>query len=93
LIGSNIMANNSSARKRVRQNERHRQNNIAQKNRMRTAVKKVILAVSAGNAQEATNLYKIAQPLIDSLARKGIIHKNKAANQKKKLSRRIKEMS
>ena len=90
MIGNNIMANNSSARKRVRQNERHRQNNIAQKNRMRTAVKKVI---HAGNAQEATNLYKIAQPLIDSLARKGIIHKNKAANQKKKLSRQIKSMS
>ena len=84
------MANNSSARKRVRQNERHRQNNIAQKNRMRTAVKKVI---HASDAQEATNLYKIAQPLIDSLARKGIIHKNKAANQKKKLSRQIKSMS
>ena len=87
------MANNSSARKRVRQNERRRQNNIAQKNRMRTAVKNVIRATNTGNAQEATNLYKIAQPLIDSLARKGIIHKNKAANQKKKLSRQIKSMS
>ena len=87
------MANNSSARKRVRQNERHRQNNIAQKNRMRTAVKNVIRATNTSNAQEATNLYKIAQPLIDSLARKGIIHKNKAANQKKKLSRQIKSMS
>ena len=87
------MANNSSARKRVRQNERHRQNNIAQKNRVRTAVKNVIRATNTGNAQEATNLYKTAQPLIDSLARKGLIHKNKAANQKKKLSRRIKEMS
>ncbi len=87
------MANNSSARKRVRQNERHRQNNIAHKNRVRTAVKKVIHAANAGNAQEATNLYKTAQPLIDSLARKGLIHKNKAANQKKKLSKRIKSIS
>ncbi len=93
MIGNNIMANNSSARKRVRQNERRRQNNIALKNRMRTAVKKVISATNAGDAQEATNLYKTAQPLIDSLARKGLIHKNKAANQKKKLSRRIKSMS
>ena len=93
MIDNNIMANNSSARKRVRQNERRRQNNIAQKNRMRTAVKNVIHAANAGNAQEATNLYKTAQPLIDSLARKGIIHKNKAATQKKTLSRQIKSMS
>ena len=84
------MANNSSARKRVRQNERHRQNNITQKNRMRTAVKKVIKAADAGNSKEATALYGAAQPLIDSLATKGLIHKNKAANLKSKLNKRIK---
>ena len=84
------MANNSSARKRVRQNEKHRQSNITQKNRMRTAVKKVIKAVDAGDAKEATALYGTAQPLIDSLATKGLIHKNKAANLKSKLNKRIK---
>ena len=84
------MANNSSARKRVRQNERHRQNNITQKSRMRTAVKKVIKAADAGNSKEATALYGTAQPLIDSLVTKGLIHKNKAANLKSKLNKRIK---
>ena len=84
------MANNSSARKRVRQNERHRQNNITQKSRMRTAVKKVIKAADAGNSKEATALYGAAQPLIDSIATKGLIHKNKAANLKSKLNKRIK---
>ncbi len=84
------MANNSSARKRVRQNERHRQNNITQKSRMRTAVKKVIKATDAGNSKEATALYGAAQPLIDSIATKGLIHKNKAANLKSKLNKRIK---
>ena len=84
------MANNSSARKRVRQNETHRQRNVTQKSRMRTAVKNVIKATDAGNAKEATALYLTAQPLIDSLATKGLIHKNKAANLKSKLNKRIK---
>ena len=84
------MANTSSARKRVRQNERHRENNMALKNRMRTSVKKVVKAIDEKNANEATELFKKAQPLIDSLARKGIIHKNKAANQKRKLIKGIK---
>ena len=84
------MANTSSARKRVRQNERHKENNMALKSRMRTSVKKVIKAIDEKNAGEATELFKKAQPLIDSLARKGIIHKNKAANQKRKLMKGIK---
>ena len=87
------MANNSSARKRVRQNEKHRLRNIAQKNRMRTAVKKVLSAADAGNTKEAKVLYGTAQPLIDSLATKGIIHKNKAANLKSRLNKRIKAIS
>jgi small subunit ribosomal protein S20 len=86
------MANNSSARKRVRQNEKHRQSNVTQKSRMRTAVKKVIKATDAGNAKEALDLYGTAQPLIDSLATKGLIHKNKAANLKSKLNKKIKAM-
>ena len=86
------MANNSSARKRVRQNEKHRQSNVTQKSRMRTAVKKVIKAIDTGNTKEATALYGAAQPLIDSLATKGLIHKNKAANLKSKLNKRIKAM-
>ena len=84
------MANNSSARKRGLQNEKHRQNNVTHKSRMRSAVKKVIKAADAGDAKEATALYGKAQPLIDSLATKGLIHKNKAANLKSKLNKRIK---
>ena len=87
------MANTSSAKKRVRQSEYNRERNIALKNRMRTSVKKVLKAADDGNQTEAAENYKVAQPLIDSLARKGIIHKNKAANQKKKLSKRIKALA
>jgi len=59
---------------------------------MRTAVKNVIKAAEAGNVKEATALYANAQPLIDSLATKGQIHKNKAANLKSKLNKRIKAL-
>ena len=87
------MANTSSAKKRVKQSERNRERNIALKNRMRTSVKKVLKATDDGNKTEAADSYKVAKPLIDSLARKGIIHKNKAANQKKKLNKRIKALA
>ena len=86
------MANTPSAKKRVRQSRSNRESNITLKNRMRTSVKKVIYAVNEGNADEASKEYKKAQPLLDSLARKGIIHKNKAANQKSKLVKSIKSI-
>ena len=77
------MANNSSARKRVRQNEKHRQSNVTHKSRMRTAVKKVIKATDAGNAKEATALYGTAQSLIDSLATKGLNPQKQSGKLKK----------
>ena len=80
------MANTPSAKKRARQNKANRERNIALKNRMRTSVKRVLNATSEGNAEEASSEYKKAQPLIDSLSRKGVIHPNKAANQKSKLA-------
>ena len=87
------MANTSSARKRVRQSLRHRERNMSLKNRMRTSVKKVIKATEEEDSEQANKLYRKAQPLIDSLASKGIIHKNKASNQKRKLIKGIKSIS
>ena len=83
------MANTPSAKKRARQNKANRERNIALKNRMRTSVKRVLNATSEGNAEEASSEYKKAQPLIDSLARKGVIHPNKAANQKARISKHL----
>ena len=62
------MANNSSARKRVRQNEKHRQSNVTQKSRMRTAVKKVITAADAGNSKDCL-LYTSPSPRDATLSR------------------------
>ena len=84
------MANTSSARKRVRQNERHKEHNMALKSRMRTSVKKVIKAIDEKNAGDATELFKKAQPLIESLTSNVINHKNKATNRTRKFIKSIK---
>ena len=80
------MANSSSARKRVRQAERHREHNVALRSRLRTAIKNVIKAVQAGDKELAGEAYKKAVPLIDSSVNKRLIHKNKAARHKSRLN-------
>jgi small subunit ribosomal protein S20 len=49
--------------------------------------------VTAGNKADATTALKEAQPVIDSLVNKNVIHRNKAARHKSNLSARIKAMS
>ena len=60
---------------------------------MRTFVKKVIAAIRTGNKEEANKAFIVAQPIIDRTAGKGIIHKNKAARTKSRLSAHIKAMT
>lgn len=86
------MANIASAKKRARQAEKHRQHNQAQRSMLRTYIKKVVSAIDSGNKAEAEAAYKSAQPIIDTMAGKGLIHANKAARHKSRLNTRIKEM-
>ena len=83
------MANSPQAIKRARQAEKHRQRNASQRSTMRTSIKKVIAAINAGDREAATRAYAAAVPLIDSAAGKGLIHANKAARHKSRLSRHI----
>ena len=85
------MANSAQARKRARQAEKHRAHNTALRSKMRTATKKIVKAISADNKDEAVSAYKAAVPLIDSMARKGLIHKNKAARQKSRLNAHVRQ--
>ena len=87
------MANIKSAAKRARQAERRRQHNIALISRMRTSMKKVVKALSAGDAKAAEESYRAAVPEIDRIAGKGLIQKNKAARHKSRLSKAIKALS
>ena len=83
------MANSKQAAKRARQNDKRRQHNMAMRSKVRTYIKKVITAVEAGDKDAASSAFKTAQPLIDSMVNKGILHKNKAARHKSRLIRSI----
>lgn len=87
------MANSAQARKRVRQAEQHRQHNAAQRSMLRTFIKNTIKAIKAGDKTLAESNYKAAVPVIDKMARKGIIHANKAARHKSRLNTQIKTMA
>ena len=87
------MANSAQAKKRARQAEGRRRHNASLRSLVRTVIKKVIAAIDAGDAEQATAAYSEAVPVIDRMADKGIIHKNKAARHKSRLNDRIKALS
>ena len=87
------MANSPQARKRARQNDKARAHNASLRSMARTYVKKVIAAVNAGDVEAAKTALAAAVPVIDRIADKGIIHKNKAARHKSRLSAAIKAMA
>ena len=84
------MANSAQARKRARQSEKRRQHNASLRSRFRTAVKNVRKALDAKNLEAAKAAYQTAVPVIDGMARKNIVHKNKAARLKSRLNAEIK---
>lgn len=87
------MANSAQARKRARQAERRRQHNTSFRSAMRTALKKVVKLIEAGDKSAAAEAYKAAVPVVDSAAGKGLIHQNKAARHKSRLNAHIKSMA
>ena len=87
-----FVANTKSAEKAARRAETNRARNVALRSRMRTALRKVNDALSSGNKADATAALKEAQPMIDSLVNKNVIHRNKAARHKSALSARIKAL-
>lgn len=86
------MANSAQAKKRARQADKHNEHNTALRSKLRTFVKKVVKAIGAGNKTEAEAAYKEAVPMVDKMANKGLIHKNKAARHKSRLNARIRAM-
>ena len=86
------MANSAQALKRARQAEKSRQRNASQRSNMRTAIKKVIAAIAAGDRDKAKQAYDAAAPLIDKSVGKGLIHANKAARHKSRLNQHIRSL-
>ena len=87
------MANTKSAEKRARQALASRTQNVTQRSKVRSAVKKVVAAIQSGNKAEATAALKAATPIIDAMARKKMIHRNKAARHKSRLARQAKALA
>jgi len=87
------LANIASAKKRAIQAEKHRAHNASAKSRLRTFIKKVILAVEAGDLEKAQAAFREAVPVIDSSVNKGLIHKNKADRSKSRLNARVKALA
>ncbi len=87
------MANSAQARKRARQADRIRLQNMAQRSAYRTAVKKVRKAIEAGDKAAAAIVFQESMSAMDRLADKRIVHKNKAARHKSRLSSAIKAMA
>ena len=87
------MANTPQAKKRARQNEKARKHNASLRSMGRTYLKKVVSAIEAGNVDAAKAAYAAAVPVIDRIADKGLIHKNKAARHKSRLNTKIKAMA
>jgi small subunit ribosomal protein S20 len=87
------MANTKSAEKRARQALVRRTQNVTQRSKVRSVVRKVVAAIQTGNKADATAALKIATPIIDAMARKRMIHRNKAARHKSRLARQAKALA
>ena len=87
------MANSAQARKRARQAEVTRQHNASLKSALRTAVKKVRKAITAGDKAAATSQLKASQSVIDRITDKKIVHKNTASRTKSRLAQAIKALA
>ncbi|ALS99182.1 30S ribosomal protein S20 [Lacimicrobium alkaliphilum] len=87
------MANIKSAKKRAIQAEKRRQHNASRRSMTRSSLKKVLAAIAAGDKTTAQSAYAAAVPLLDRMATKGLIHKNKAARHKSRLAAKIKALA
>ena len=86
------MANTKQAAKRAKKSVKQRAANVGMRSKLRTAVKKITAAVATGEAAGAKAAYQAGTSVIDAMARKGIIHKNKAARHKSRLAKQIKAL-
>jgi small subunit ribosomal protein S20 len=86
------LANIASAKKRAHQSEKRRQRNASDRSLLRTSIKRVTSAIEARDKEGALAALKSALPVIDRMAQKGIIHKNKAARHKHQLNELLRSL-
>ncbi|WP_114228958.1 MULTISPECIES: 30S ribosomal protein S20 [Sphingomonas] len=87
------MANTPQAKKRIRRNDRRATINHSRVSRIRTFIKAVESALTAGDRTAATEALKAAQPEIARGVARGVIHKNTAARKFSRLTKRVGALS
>jgi len=87
------VANTKSAAKRAKQSERRRQHNVALRSRMRTAIKKVVKAIEAGDPAVAAAAFRAGAAEVSSMVNKGLTHRNKAARHQSRLNKAVKSLA
>lgn len=87
------MANTPQSKKRARQNERRFEINKARRSRIRTYLRRVEEALTAGDAEAAKTALLAAQPELDRGVSKGVLHKNTVARKMSRLSSRVKAIN
>jgi small subunit ribosomal protein S20 len=87
------MANNKSAEKRIRVNERRRLRNQTYRSATRTIVRKAERAIEGGVGEETLTSLQAALSRLDATASKGIIHRNAAARKKSRLMARYNKLA
>ena len=83
------MAHSLSAKKRVRQNLKHRARNRARKADLRSGVKSFMTTLGAGDMKKAEEALRKAVAVMDRVAVKGTIHKNQASRRRSRLTKRL----
>ena len=82
----------ASALKKARQAVKHREHNVAVMSSIRTAIKKVVKAVAAKDKKAAEAAYAEMAPVLDRQTTRGMVHKNKAARHKSRLTAHIRAL-
>lgn len=87
------MANSAGSRKRAKQAVVRRARNASMRSMVRTYVKKVIAQIESGSYEEANKALLVAQPKLDSMARKGVISKGRASRTMSRLNAKVKALA
>jgi small subunit ribosomal protein S20 len=83
------VAHSLSAKKRVRQNVKRNSVNRARKSMVKTQTKHFLDAIAAGDAEKATEQFRLLAQKLDKVAATSTMHKNTAARTKSRLSRKL----
>jgi small subunit ribosomal protein S20 len=87
------MANNASARKRIRKTERATLRNRAVKSRLRTYRKQVLTMIEGGDAEKSQEAYNRFASAADRAAKNNVIHKNTASRLKSRVASKLNALS